>query len=211
MSDSYNDLPLPSSNFMEDLETVSRNKFSLLFAPSLFEVRPEHYRDKGIDFVIELKKGNAHTNLRFAVQLKSSSSAKPNQGGSISFPVEISNINYLQNYGMPSYYVFYSHTDDQFYVKSCDEVFANFKEKYPDGDFPEKFSVRFSKLLDKEMIDEIYKKAFDHGTLLRRLAAAMKHTWTGTDEQAIVIGRDKEVYSVVEHIAYIDKYGSYLQ
>lgn len=210
MSDSHNNLPFPSSNFMEDMETISRNKFCPLFAPSLFEARPEHYRDKGIDFVVELKKDNAYTNFRFAVQLKSTSSVKPNRDGSISFPVEISNINYLQNYGMPAYYVLYSHNNDLFYAESCDKVYANFKEKYTDGDFPEKFSVKFSKLLDKQLIDEIYQKTFDHGTLLRRLAVAMKQSAAGTDEQAVVIGREKEVYSVAEHIVYIDKYGPYL-
>lgn len=210
MSDSNNELPLPSSNFMEDLETISRNKFSPLFGPSLFEARPVHYRDKGIDFEIELKKDNAYTNFRFAVQLKSTSSLKPNQDGSISFPVEISNINYLQNYGMPAYYVLYSHTDDLFYAESCNEIYSNFREKYPDCSFPEKFSVRFSKLLDKKLIDEIYQKTFGHGMLLRRLARVMKPAAAGTYEQAIVIGREEEVYSVAEHIDYINKYGPYL-
>lgn len=209
MSD-HDNLPLPSSNPMEDLETISRNKFSLLFAPALFEVRPVHYRDKGIDFEIELKKDNAHTNFRFAVQLKSIASVKPNKDRSISLAVQISNINYLLNYGMPSFYVLYSHSDAVFYAVSSDEIYCDFKEKYAEGSYPEKFSVRFSKVLSPELIDEIYRSTFEHGTLLRRLLGYMKHSAAGTDQQAVVIGTDREVYSAVEHITYIDKFGLYL-
>lgn len=211
MSD-HDNLPLPSSNPMEDLETISRNKFSLLFTPALFEVRPVYYRDKGIDFEIELKRKNdsAYTNFNFAVQLKSISSAKANKEGSISVPVEMSNINYLLNYPMPAYYVLYSHSDEMFYAVSSNEIYSDFKAKYPNGSFPEKFSVIFSKILGTEVIDEIYRSTFEHGTLLRRLSEFMKHSAAGTDQQAVVIGSDREVYSAAEHIAYIDKFGLYL-
>ena len=96
MKDShFNNLPLPSSNPMEDLETISRDKLSLLFSPILFELREEVQRDKGIDLNVELKQNNSYTNFRFAVQLKSTATIKSNKDGSISFPVETSNINYL--------------------------------------------------------------------------------------------------------------------
>lgn len=209
MSD-HDNLPLPSSNPMEDLETISRYKFCQLFAPALFELRPVHYRDKGIDFEIELKKDNAYTNFRFAIQLKSIASAKPNRDASISLPVEMSNINYLLNYGMPAYYVLYSHSDDRFYGVSTNEVYSDFRAKYADGSYPEKFSVRFSKILGLEMIDEIYGCTFEHGTLLRRLSGYMKHSVAGIEQQAVVIGPDREVYSAAEHITYIDKFGLYL-
>lgn len=210
MSD-HDNLPLPSSNPMEDLETISRNKFSQLFAPAFFEVRPVHYRDKGIDFEIELKrkKDNRYTNFSFAVQLKSISTVKANKDGSISLAVEMSNINYLLNYPMPSYYVLYSHSDEMFYGVSSNEIYSEFKAKYTDGSYPQKFSVRFSRVLDPELIDEIYNITFEHGTLLRRLSGYMKHSAAGV-EQPVVIGSDREVYSSAEHIAYIDKFGLYL-
>ncbi len=60
-NDQYN-LPLPSANPNEDLETVSMRKFEFLFDTKLFQLRPENMRDKGVDFFIELKKENVYTN-----------------------------------------------------------------------------------------------------------------------------------------------------
>ena len=91
-------IPLPVVNPAENLETISRNRLSLLFDPALFEVRQELQRDKGIDLIVELKQDNTYTNFRFVIQLKSTTSAKVNKDQAISYPVDVTNINYLLNY-----------------------------------------------------------------------------------------------------------------
>ena len=54
---------LPVSSPLEDMETISRSKLSLLFDPSLFEIRQELQRDKGIDLIVELKQDKSYTNV----------------------------------------------------------------------------------------------------------------------------------------------------
>lgn len=48
-------LALPISSRQETLETISRSHLALLFDPSIFELRPENQRDKGIDLTGEIK------------------------------------------------------------------------------------------------------------------------------------------------------------
>lgn len=125
--------PLPVSSLKEDMETISRNKLSLLFDTALFEVRQELQRDKGIDLIVELKQENTYTNFRFVVQLKSTASAKVNRDQTISYRVDVANINYLLNYGMPAYYILYDHTSADFYIEPVHKVFQTLVKKYPQG------------------------------------------------------------------------------
>jgi hypothetical protein len=90
-------LSLPASSFQETLETISRNKLALQLDPTLFEPRFETIRDKGIDMTVEIKQNGYYTNFRFAIQLKSTASVKPGKDGTLSYPIEISNLNYLLN------------------------------------------------------------------------------------------------------------------
>ncbi|MFA6273962.1 MAG: DUF4365 domain-containing protein [Candidatus Paceibacterota bacterium] len=206
----FNNLSLPSSNAMEDLETISRNKLSLLLSPSLFELRVEMQRDKGIDLTVEIKKDNKYTNFRFAVQLKSTATIKANKDGSISFPVETSNINYLLNYGMPAYYILYNHVMDTFYAEPAEQVYLNVVKKYPTQKYPEKFKVRFSKLLTAELITEIYNTTLEKGMVLRRLTSHLKFSVSNGKSEGIVIDQDNEVYSVTQNIDFINQFGPML-
>lgn len=199
-------LPLPSSSSKEDLETISRNKFSMLFSTTLFEIRQENQKDKGIDLTIEIKKDGSYTNFRFAVQIKSTESIKPNKDGSISFPVEVSNINYLLNNGMPAYYVLYDHNSEKFYLEDVNQVYYGLIKKHNPKNIPEKVKVRFSKLLSPVLITEIYNHTFDNGTLLRRLNSHLKFPNTKL-AKGIVIDGDNEVYSVEQNVAFINQFG----
>ena len=78
------DMDLPFVSPEESLETISSNNFKPLFDVNRFEIRSEFFRDKGIDFQIEIKKSSRYTNFRFAVQLKSTQTKKPNKDTSIS-------------------------------------------------------------------------------------------------------------------------------
>lgn len=205
-NDSHENSYLPFSSTNESLETISRNKLSLLLNPNLFEVRQEIQRDKGIDLIIEVKQDNYYTNFRFPVQLKSTSSIEFNKDNSISFPIEVTNIHYLLNYGMPAYYILYEHQTDKFYVEKVHDVYHNLATKYHNKKFPIEFTVRFHKLLDSEVIQEIYKHTLENGMLLKNLNLQRSFS-TSSEITGIVIDKDNEVYSIDKNIAFIDQFG----
>lgn len=68
------DLPMASPN--EELETISNNCFRPLFDVTKFEIRPEEYRDKGIDHQIEVKKAGKHTNFPICRSVESNGPRK---------------------------------------------------------------------------------------------------------------------------------------
>jgi hypothetical protein len=199
-------LSLPKSSRQETLETISRNQLGLVFDPSLFELRPESQRDKGIDFIGEIKQDGLYTNFRFAVQLKSTESVKPQKDGSISYPVETSNINYLFSFGLPGYYILYHYPAKQFYITTVAEVYRSLSTKHRPDQLPKTYKVRFNQVLDQSQIDGIYKETFDNGTLLKKLSA---HRINGAGQPAVgfVIDERQDVYSVEQNIAFIDEVG----
>src|SRR5882757_1165887 len=138
---SRNSQSLPATNQNEDLETISRSKLSLLFDVTFFEVRPETIRDKGIDLIVELKQDNCYTNFQFAIQLKSTNSTPPNKDGSFSYPIAVSNINYLSNFGKPAYYILHDYKSDRFYIKHIAEVQHFLNQKYARKKLPKTFTV----------------------------------------------------------------------
>lgn len=199
---------LPASSSNEDLETISRNKVSLLFDVGLFEIRQETQRDKGIDLIVELKQDSYYTNFRFAVQLKSTRSIRPNKDKSVSFPIELSNINYLLNYGMPAYYILYEHTEEKFYIEQVNHVYSSVIKKHKAKKLPKQYNVRFSKLLTPEAIGEMYQRTLDSGNLLRRLNSHLNLSHADSQQSSgIVIDNENEVYSVEQNIAFIDQFG----
>jgi hypothetical protein len=198
---------LPSSTTNENLETISRNKLALLFDPSNFELRSENQRDKGVDLIIELKQNGVYTNFRFAVQVKSSISTKKNKDGSFSYPIEVSNINYLLNYPMPAYYIIYDHASDAFYYEQAFLAYKSMIYKHFTT-LPKEFKIRFSKLLTQEAINDIYKSSLANGNLLRKLNPHLTISSSKTSGQSgISIDENNEVYSVEQNIAYINQFG----
>ncbi|UPT69939.1 MAG: DUF4365 domain-containing protein [Flavobacterium sp. JAD_PAG50586_2] len=134
----YDDMNLPKVNQNESLETISSNFFRPLLDVNRFEIRSETVRDKGIDFHVELKKeqsngDSVYTNFRFAVQLKATESIEANTDGSFSIQIDSSNINYLLNNGMPSFYVFYHKPTQAFYYESTNNFLLNCKGRMLTG------------------------------------------------------------------------------
>lgn len=212
----FDNVNLPKVNPNEDLETISNNFFRPLFDVNKFEIRSETARDKGIDFHIELKKkqstgDSVYTNFRFAVQLKATEFIEANTDGSFSIQIYSSNINYLLNNGMPAFYVFYHKTTHSFYYESVNNFFADLQKKNPDWSKQEKYSLRFSKLLDNTAISSIYEETFDNGILFRNLNQHLKFTVSIDNKSSgIVIDQNNEIYSIAENINYLDQFGQEL-
>lgn len=201
-------IALPKSSREEELETISRNLLSLKFDPSLFELRSESQRDKGIDFIGEIKQNGVYTNFRFAIQLKSIESSKKLKDGSITYPIEVSNLNYLVNFGIPSYYILYDYPADQFYIESVGEVYRIFFDKYSSKKTPKTYKVKFRQALDHAKIDMIFKEAFDFGNVQRNVGMHLRlNNNEGGKLKGIVIDDIQEVYNIDQNIAFIENYG----
>jgi hypothetical protein len=198
---------LPKSNSNEDLETLSRNKFALLLDPTKFELRQETIRDKGVDLVIEIKENGRYTNYRFIVQLKATAKPKVNNKQMMSFPLEVSNINYLLNYGMPAYYVLYHSITDQFYIANAKDVFKAMILKYNRKTLPQRYSYKFTEKLNDSAIESIYQEALHSGQLLRKLNSHIPPTVNQSSGIGIMIDEDNDVYSVTQNIGFIEQCG----
>ena len=199
---------LPKSSRQETLETISRNKLALLFDPELFELRPENHRDKGIDIIGEIKQDGVYTNFRFALQVKSTESAKKHSDGSVAYPVDTNNLNYLLNFGLPGYYILYHLPSDQFYIITVAEVYRSLLIKHTPNCLPKTYKVKFIRLLDQRQLDTIYKETFENGTLLQKLNMKLR-MHPGTDQliKGFVIDEQQDVYSVEQNIEFIEQVG----
>ncbi len=199
---------LPASTSQENLETISKNKLALRFNPELFELRYETLRDKGVDLMVEIKQNGYYTNFRFAIQLKATASVLPGKDGYLSFPLEINNLNYLLNFGMPAYYILYDHTADRIYIERAEEIYHNVLQKYRLDQLPKTYRVSFTHLLTDEMIDEVYRQTFEAGTIMKKLGPQLYFSSRQVDGiKGFVIDDDKDVYSADQNIAFIEQVG----
>jgi hypothetical protein len=207
----FDNQALPQSDANSNLETESRNALRTIFSLNDFEFRDENQHDKGIDVFIEIKLNGKNTNLRFPVQLKATQTLDRNQDGSISFTVKVSNINYLLNDGMPALYILYSKNEGCFYYETVQEVSQTLKEKYPKNDYPERFSIKFSKLLDADVISNIHTNMRSWGYLRRTLNEMLNPTGDRTvSHDTLVIQEGQTVYSATEKVKFLETYGYHL-
>ncbi len=202
------ELNLPKVNRHEGLETISTAKFKLMLNPQLFEVREENIRDKGVDVVIELKHRDRYTNFRFVVQLKATATTPVNGDGSMSYPVEVSNIKYLMNYAMPAYYVLFDANAEIFYVEDSQVVNAKLESKYEKGELPDEFSIKFQRVLTPQIILEIHDENYKKGQLMRKLKPFMRFNLENKNiSGSFTVNENQEIYSDDEICQYLEKFG----
>jgi hypothetical protein len=167
------EMQLPAANVKEDLETLSSNKFKLLFEVARFEIRSEDRRDKGIDFSIEIKKNGAYTNFRSVVQLKATGSISANNDGSYSLQIQTSNINYLFNSVLPAFYVLYVQQTDTFYYEELGDFIQQLQENNADWETQETNVLRFNKFLNASAVDGWYNSILKKGKFQRQIHERM--------------------------------------
>ena len=149
-------MKLPKRSINEELEQLSKDKLRPLFENSLYEFREEVYRDKGLDLIIELKYKESYTNFRFQVQLKSTDTKIPNSDGSYSWQIDTSNIQYLLNGGLPTYYICYIKKTDKFYFQNINDFVNKISDEKIDWNKQDSHTLRISEILNKESISDIY-------------------------------------------------------
>ena len=154
----------PKANPMEELETLSEDKFRTLFDAAKFEYCTKDKRDKGIDLTYEIKRNGQHIGFRFIVQLKSTDSIEPNKtDGSYSVSIDTSNINLLWCSNHPAFYVLYVVNTDTFYYESVHGFVKHLNEK--DNAWRNKgtHTLRFNKLFLPNGPTEMYDTASKNG------------------------------------------------
>ena len=102
--------PLPKGDRQDSLQQLSLTALRNLLPQDRFLIRDERADDKGVDVSLEAKIAKTadkeqFTNCRAQAQLKSTDSIKQNQDGSVSHPLDVSNLNYLLNGPCPIYFL----------------------------------------------------------------------------------------------------------
>lgn len=164
----FDDMDLPKSNPNEELETLSRRYFELLFPAESFELRSEA-KDKGIDYSIELKHKGRNTNIRFLVQLKAHQKTSPNQDGSISHSIRTSNIQYLLGGENLSYYVLFLKDTQTFYYHELGPFIRSLIQKDEDWSKQTNHTLRFTEKLDAQAIQKMYGDTMKTGLFFREI------------------------------------------
>lgn len=157
---SNNNLPRRSAEHINS--DLGVRKSCELFADPWFIVREESKNDYGVDLVIEalVDNGRYPTNIRCHAQIKSSNKNN-NKDGSFSYSVATSNLNYLLN-SPNSFYVFYSIREDRLYYCSAENVYRNHRGR-------KNTTVKFTKILDSNLLKEIHSRMLDISLSIRDL------------------------------------------
>ena len=144
-----------------------RLAFKSLFSDPLFIVREETDNDYGVDICIEalINHGKSPTNIRTHVQLKSSGK-RVNKNGGYSYPVAISNLNYLVNHPC-SFYAFYSVNEDKFYYAFADKVYLLYKSNSSKDNESITITISFSEELNNDATELIHQNLVDTAILFK--------------------------------------------
>lgn len=200
-------MSLPQSSRNQELEVISKRIFEQLFDVERFILKSEII-DNGIDYRCEIKFNGKVTGFGFNFQLKSKEKDKPLKTNTYSKSFELSNIQYLVNNTHPAFYGFYIVENDSFYYEYLDEFVLNLKRNNPNWESQHNHTLNFSKKLDKQAVDEIYKITFDRGLLYRKINYSLIDRLSHGDLTSnITIDFNDDVTDESEIIKSLEKFG----
>jgi hypothetical protein len=121
--------PLPEGDRQDSLQQLGLNALRNLLPQDRFLIRDERVDDKGVDVALEAKltirKNDSDweqfTNCRAQAQLKSTDSTKRNIDGSVSYEIDVSNLNYLLNGPCPIYFLWIEPAKEMRYAWAREE------------------------------------------------------------------------------------------
>jgi hypothetical protein len=208
--DEYLDLgPLPISSEESARQRESFAALERVLPSDRLVFRRECKDDLGSDGTIELQYQGRGTNFRSCAQVKARSGIKENVDGSISVPVEVSNLNYLANSSCPLYIIYRPETDELRYAWARDEFmdFINREEKWK---YQQTVTIRFIKILNREACDEIADRILRDGRLTRsvndklQLLALVSTPLLRIDRDALDVETSEEAFdSILEQGLYL--------
>lgn len=207
MNHDLDKMSLPKSSRNQELEVISKRIFEPLFDVERFILKSEII-DNGIDYRCEIKYNGKVTGFSFNFQLKSKEKDEPLKTGTYSKSFELSNIQYLVNNTHPAFYGFYIVENDSFYYEYLDEFVLNLKRNNPKWESQHNHTLNFSKKLDKQAVDEIYKITFDRGRLYRKINCSLIDRLSQGDLTSnITIDFNDNVTDESEIIKSLEKFG----
>jgi uncharacterized protein DUF4365 len=136
---------------------TSQRALEALFAPG-FLVREERQPDYGVDGSIELCRTVGDkiqaTNRRAYYQLKSTEAADAAPDGTVTYRLETKNLNYLGENG-PAFYALYESSTGTIYFRWWHDIITDLAMNRPDWPDHDKVTVRFSRVVDAALLDEV--------------------------------------------------------
>jgi hypothetical protein len=155
--DELNDLgPLPESDDNSVLQAESFKALEVALPTDRFVLREEPQPDAGVDRCIELRISGRYTGMRAHVQVKARAETKINSDGSVSYPADVSNLNYLLNGSSPLYVVYLADRRELRYAWVRDEV-NRIERETPGWKSQKTVTLRFNALLDESGLQDIHE------------------------------------------------------
>jgi len=169
------DYPKRTSEHIGESESIQAIRH--LFKDPHFLIRKEEENDYGVDLEIEVqlpvnKEGTQPTNIRFHVQLKSSTK-DANKDDSYSYPVDRTNLNYLLN-SPRSLYVFYSRESSKCYYRWAENVLVEYEKTGANWRKQDSITVRFADLLDMSAVISIHAQMLSEAPRERDLRVNLR-------------------------------------
>jgi hypothetical protein len=136
-----NDLPIV--DIAAENSELSVNSLKAQFQQKFGFIAREDIPDKGCDFLVEIVSNNRATNWRFPIQLKSIEKLKLiKKGKYISYPFELSRLNYLLNYKpIVGIVVLYSVANGKLYFDYIDKIYYRLKDSHKNNQWRDKKEV----------------------------------------------------------------------
>jgi hypothetical protein len=204
--------PLPEGDRQDTLQQLSLKALRNCLPEDKFLFHDERGDDKGVDGALEAKvevrvtkTGGGEevkplfTNCRAQAQLKSTDKPKQNQDGSVSYPIETSNLNYLLNGPSPIYFLWIAPTNEVRYAWARDE-WQRLDVETPDWKDQGTFTVRFRHILTQQAVDEIHERILKEARLARRInevlarSAMSERVVVSIDPQTLQTTDPRQVY-----------------
>lgn len=160
--------PLPKADDLITGEQESRAALRSALDHRRFRLRDEPESDAGVDASLEILVDGSYTNCRSQLQLKSTADESRNVDGSVSYPIDVKNLNYLLNGTSPIYVLYIRPRGELRFVWAVDER-RRLDDENPDWMDQKTITVRFHRLLG-EAIDEIHGRVLQEGLLLSDIA-----------------------------------------
>ena len=161
--------PLPKADDRITGENESRAALRSAIDHSRFRIRDEHESDAGVDATLEILLDGSYTNFRAQLQLKSTASEIANHDGSVSYQIEVKNLNYLLNGTSPIYVLYVRPRRELRFAWAHDER-SRLNVENPSWSEQSTVTVRFDRLLDEAALGEIHDRLIREGLLRSDIA-----------------------------------------
>jgi hypothetical protein len=160
--------PLPEGDRQDSLQQLSLQALRSALPVDMFLFRRESEDDKGIDGTLEAKLRGRFTDCRANVQLKSTDKPKRNMDGSVSYPIETSNLNYLLN-GVSPLYLLWIEPDQEMRYAWAREEWRRLDNENQRWKEQAEFTLRFREVFDAAAVQRIHERVIAEARLGREI------------------------------------------